>query len=82
MPCDESEAWFTTFLLKNEFYLHVNENHFHMKGCARSLPFITRHKATRKWLIDIMALDKKRIIVILMHKQKKGFSVYVTNKFF
>ena len=50
MPRDESEAWCTTFHMKTRFHLHANKTHCHMKGCAPSLAFITRHKATRKWL--------------------------------
>ena len=53
MPRDESEAWCTTFLMKMCFNLHANKTHFHMKSCALSLAFITRHKATWKWLIEI-----------------------------
>ena len=34
----------------NEFYLDVNETHFHMKGYAPSLALKKRYKTTRKWL--------------------------------
>ena len=36
---------------ENEFYLHENENHFHMKGWALNLVSIQRPRGTRKWPI-------------------------------
>ena len=51
MPHDESGAWCTTFHMKMSFHSHANKSHFHIKGCASRLAFITRHKATWKWLI-------------------------------
>ena len=36
---------------ENEFYLHENENHLHMKGWALNLVSIQRPRGTRKWPI-------------------------------
>ena len=36
---------------ENEFYLHENENHFHIKGWALNLILIRRPGGTRKWPI-------------------------------
>jgi len=43
---------------ENEFDLHENEGvggtHFRMNGFARRLVLTPRHKATRKWPIEVL----------------------------
>ena len=40
MPRDESEAWCTTFHMKMSFHSNANKTHFHVIGCASSIPFL------------------------------------------
>jgi len=41
-----------------EFYLHVNETHFYLKGFTLRLALEKRYKATRKWHITVTLLCK------------------------
>ena len=45
----ESEASCINSIMKISLHSYTNETYFHMKSFARSLAFITRLKATRKW---------------------------------
>ena len=48
----ESEAKCKDFVMKVSFHSYANKPNFHMLSFARSLAFIVRFTATRKWPID------------------------------
>ena len=51
-PHYESEAKCEDFVMEISFHSYANKPNFHMESFARSLAFIVRFTATRKWPID------------------------------
>ena len=70
-PPFQNEAKCTTFFCENEFYLHENKNHFHIKGWALNLVLPVRSSA-RNQQVSMLLVKASLLKMRWDSKYKKG----------
>ena len=65
----QNEAKCEIFVVKMSFYLHHNENNFHINGFALSLALKVRCFGTRKWpILGLQPRDKVNTIEFFLQE--------------